>query len=456
MADIIIKKAERVVCSAAPRRILKDATVVISDGRIEDVIEGRSVGIGADAIIDGRGRLVTPGLINAHVHVEETLGMGMVPETVRHIPWFERWILPYYDALTETDAYYSAFLSQLLMLRCGITCYADSANLYPESSARAASESGIRAFVARWTCDIGKYRPSPINRCLSESEKLLKKYSKGRVRALAAVIGLNQCSNELYLSIKELADKYDVVALSHESSGHEDVLRSIKRLGMRPIENLEKIGFLSSRTLLSHLTDVSEREVGMLMRSGTKVSLCPSSELKKGKGLFQYGKLPLMIRSGLKFCLGTDTANSSNHLNVLRSIYLLALLAKDHAMDPAVMNAQRALGIITNEGGECLGLEEGHGTIEKGRTADVAVFDLDELEWSTTQHDAIQWLIYGGTPSAYATIVDGRVAYAGGRFAVRHFNSLVKQFALRAAGIKNALAADSTREQPEGLSATKS
>ena len=443
MADVVIKNAEFLITTARSPKISRGATLVVSDGRIEDVAHRDSSGRipGADAVIDGRKKVVLPGLVNAHVHVEETLGMNMISDTVRHIPWFERWILPYYESLTESDAYYSALLSQVLMLRGGITCYADSASRYPESSARAASESGIRAFLARWTCDTGKYLPSPIEECVRETDRLLRRYSSGRIMALASVIGLNQCSDELYLAIKQLAEDRGVVVTSHESSGHEDVERCLKRKGLRPVENLAKIGFLSPRTLLSHLTDVSKREVALLARSGTKVSLCPSAELKKGKGLFHYGKLPLMIRAGVKFSLGTDTANSSNHLNVLKAANLLLLLAKDHAMDPRILDAGRVLDMATGEGAHCLGLDDDkegrYGRIEEGSIADIAIFNLDDMEWFSMNQDPVQWLLYGDNPRAYSTIVDGKVAYLDGRFALPKINLVLEQCKRRSERIRS-------------------
>ncbi|MDG6995120.1 MAG: amidohydrolase family protein [Nitrososphaerota archaeon] len=415
MADLIIRDA-RVITGGVHGKILERATIVVEDGKIVEVSERPSGGYKADRVIDGRGKLAIPGLVNVHVHTDETLGMNTVPDTISHIPWFERWILPYYESQTSDDRYWSAVLSHMLMLKSGTTCYADSANRNPELAAKAASETGIRAFVAHWVSDIGSYLPSSIDECVRKTKNLLKGYSdrRSKVRAIASVIGLNQCSNELYLEIKKLADEYSVSITSHESSGHEDVLRSIKRIGLRPVENLEKIGFLSGRTLLSHLTDVSKREVDLVRKSGASVVLSPAAEMKKGKGLWKYGKLSKMMESDINICLGTDTANSSNHLDVLRAATLLLFAAKDIAKDPAVLKAEQALDMVTANAGKALGLEN-YGSIANENVADIALFDLDAVEWFSN-FDPLQGLLYGSTQKTYATIVGGEVVYEDGRF----------------------------------------
>ena len=415
MADLIIRDA-RVITGGVHGKILERATIVVEDRKIIEVSERPSGGYKADRAIDGRGKLAVPGLVNAHVHTDETLGMNTVPDTISHIPWFERWILPYYETQSSDDRYWSAVLSHMLMLKSGTTCYADSANRNPELAAKAASETGIRAFVAHWVSDIGSYLPSSIDECVRKTKNLLKGYSdrRSKVRAIASVIGLNQCSDELYLEIKKLAEEYDVPITSHESSGHEDVLRSIKRVGSRPVENLARIDFLSKRVLLSHLTDVTKREVDLVRDAGASVVLCPAAEMKKGKGLWKYGKLPRMINSKINMCLGTDTANSSNHLDVLRAATLLLLAAKDIAMDPSILEAKQALDMLTVNAGKALGLRN-YGSISKGNVADIALYDLDKVEWFS-EFDSIQGLFYGSRLETCATIVGGEVVYEEGRF----------------------------------------
>lgn len=412
MADVLLTGVR--VLTSARGRVLKSASIVIDQGRVAEV-SARKPDVAADITIDGQDKMIAvPGFVNAHVHTEETLWMNRVPDTLRHVPWWSKWIIPYYRSLGDGDAYWSTLLSHMIMLKGGTTCCADSANTAPELAAKAAERSGIRSFVARWNCDLGSYGASSIEDCMKETKDLLRKYSKGRVRAIASVIGANWCSDDMYRGMKELADERESVVTSHEASGHEDVVRSVKRTGRRPVEHLKDIGFLSPTTLLSHVTDISENEVAAIRKTRTSVALCPVAELKKGKGLSVYGKLPQVLSNGTRVCVGTDTANSSNHLDVLRTAGTLSLITKDFALDPEIFDARRALELITSEGGDCLGMR-GYGSISVGRPADIAVFELDKLSW-ISESDVAQGLVYGNGATTYATIVDGRAAYIDGRF----------------------------------------
>jgi 5-methylthioadenosine/S-adenosylhomocysteine deaminase len=438
LVDILLKDVYRVITGGSGR-ILKDATIAIDGGKIVEVSKGRSSSGPGDHVIDGRGKafIALPGLVNAHVHTEETLGMNLIPDTLRHVPWFESWTLPYYEQMGEKDAYWSALLSQMKMLESGTTCYSDSANRYPELAAEAAERSGIRAKVAKWASDIDGQFSSSTDRCLKESEDLLRRFSRrrGRVGAIAAVIGANQCSNELYNDEMELAKKYDVPVTSHEASGHEDVVRSLKRVGRRPIENLDRIGFLSPRTILSHLTDLTNEEVSMIARSRTKGVMCPVSELKKGKGFSKYSKLARMLEEGVEICVGTDTANSSNHFNVLRTVNLLLLLSKDLSNDPATLDAGGALDMVTQGAAKALGLKR-VGRIEEGGAADIALFEVPKMAAFSYDPDPIQGMVFGDESKAQITIVDGEVVYDSGRFLKVDEEEVAKECTERAERIR--------------------
>ncbi len=412
MTDIVIKGA-MVLTAGTGGRFYEKADIAISNGRIERIANELKTS-SAQYVIPGKNKLALPGLINSHVHTEETIGMHMVPESISHIPWFEEWIYPYYRNLGRDDYYYSSLFSHLLMLRAGTTCYADSANRDPDAAASAADKSGIKAFVAKWTCDIGKYFSLPLDSCLRENESLLKKYanSKSNLKAIAAVIGLNQCSDDLYLEVKKLAKKYNTIITTHEASGHEDVMRSIKRTGHRPIEHLYKIGFLSPECLISHATDISEHEVHILKSKNTNVALCPTAELKKGKGLWKYGKIPSLIRKGVNLCIGTDTANSSNHLNVLKTCGLFLLIAKDYSLNPASIDAFAGFDMITQNAARALGMER-TGRISEGNFADIALFDTSSLEWKF-RGSPLQSVMYGTELQAITTIVNGKIVYENG------------------------------------------
>jgi 5-methylthioadenosine/S-adenosylhomocysteine deaminase len=405
---VLIKQA----LTVGPRHELTRVNILVEDELITQVSpDPPPPGSKSDVVIDGARRLAVPGLINAHVHTEETLWMNMVPDNVAHVPWFRQYTLPYYKELSDDDSYYSSLLADVLMLLCGVTCYADSANLWPDSDAQAAAKSGIRAYIGKWTCDLAEQFSDTTDGCLKSLERHLAKYSgPGLVRPIVSLIGSNTCSDELYVGAAKLAASRGTPITTHEASGHEDVMQSVTRTGHRPIEHLDRIGFLSQNTLISHATDLSDREVDLLGKHGSGVVLCPATELKKGKGLTHYGRLVSLISRGVKYCVATDNANSSNTLNPLRAASLLILLVKDLGLDPARLTAQDALKAVTSYPSRMLGLAAG--AIHEGLLGDIALFDTHD-PYLCLGHP-IQGLIYGDQAAAAEVVVNGRLVVSGG------------------------------------------
>jgi 5-methylthioadenosine/S-adenosylhomocysteine deaminase len=408
---ILIKEAHTVVQSK--ERILRNTDVAIEDGTIAHVGKAPS-DFNPEIKIEGRNKklIVLPGLMNSHIHTDETLNMNVIPDNVSHVPWFRDWTLPYYHEMNKEDFYWSSLLSCMLMLECGTTCYADSANVEPYLSAKAAEKTGIRGFVAKWTSDLGKDFSLSLDQCIKENENILKlNKQKGRIRAIASTIGVNRTSNELYVAIGMLARKHNVVVTSHEASGREDVSLCLKRTGKRPVENLYSIGFLSNKTVLSHLTHISDREVELVSKTNTAVVSCPYAEMKKGKGFTRYGKIHKLVQKNVRICIGTDTCNSSNHLNVIKASLLAALITKDLSMNPALADVGKTLEWITEKPYSTFGLKGGR--IEKGNIADLSIF---ELEFGFYSKGALQELFYGNNQKCIATIVDGELVYHKGKF----------------------------------------
>lgn len=414
-------------------KLLKDKYIEIEDERIVRVADNKS-DFRPEFIIKGKAGklLVVPGLMNSHVHTDETLFMNIIPDSMGHVEWFNEWTLPYYKAMHESDFYWSTMLSFMLMLERGITCYADSANIYPEISAKAALDSGIRGFVAKWTSDIGEDFSMSTEKCIKENERILKKFAGNKnIKAVASVLGINRSTNRLYMAIKELADRYGTVVTSHEASGIEDVKECVKRTGKRPVENLYSIGFLSERTLLSHLTVLTKKEAEIIKATRTANVLCPAAELKKGKGYTRYGKLPFLIKKGARMLVGTDTCNSSNHLDVLKGSKLALLLAKDLARDPKIASVHDALGWVTSDAYSFFGIKNA-GKLRNHCVADIAVF---ELKFGFNSTGVLNELFFSDTARCVATIVSGKPVYIDGSFLNFDQNKVIAECEKRAEAI---------------------
>jgi cytosine/adenosine deaminase-related metal-dependent hydrolase len=176
-----------------------------------------------------------------------------------------------------------------------------------------------------------------------------------------------------------------------------------------PLATLDGWGVLGPRTKLAHMVHVDANDIALLARRDVKVSHCPSAALKHVKGLSAHGRFAEMLDAGVSVSLGGDSANGSNHFDMLRLMYLAALVPKDARLDPGVMPPERVLEMATIHGARALGLEAEIGSLEPGKRADLVLFDLDLPEWHPLL-DPANTLVYSASGAGVRTvIVDGRV-----------------------------------------------
>jgi cytosine/adenosine deaminase-related metal-dependent hydrolase len=156
-------------------------------------------------------------------------------------------------------------------------------------------------------------------------------------------------------------------------------------------------------------------DIALLARRDVKVAHCPSAALKHVKGLSQHGRFPEMLDAGVTVSLGADSANGSNHADMLRLMSLAALVAKDARLDPGVLPPERALEMATINGARALGLDGEIGSLEAGKRADVVLFDLDVPEWRPLI-DPVNTLVHSASAASVQTVlIDGRVVLDGRR-----------------------------------------
>ena len=144
-----------------------------------------------------------------------------------------------------------------------------------------------------------------------------------------------------------------------------------------PLRELDDWGVLGPRTKLAHMVHVDLDDIALLAQRDVKISHCPSAALKHVKGLFAHGRFAEMLEAGVTVSLGGDSANGSNHFDMLRLMYLAGLVPKDAHLDPAVMPPERVLEMATLHGARALGLGDEIGSLEPRKRADLVIFDLD-------------------------------------------------------------------------------
>ena len=440
---LLLRNADHILTLDARRRILEHHSLLIDGDSIAAIgpaaeMDDRHLAAcrAAGTVIEARGRLVLPGYINTHVHTFEHLSRGLIPDDLSTFDWAVKYARPFYAALTEEEAYLSAKLACLDMLRNGTTCFVDVNILVSlahfDAVAQAVTESGMRAVLGRGVFDRmpeemrAAMAPALRERvlfasaeaALREVDALLGRWTSsagGRLRAWASVYGLfPYCSDELFAGLRAVAERHGVGRAFHMASSIEEAQAVEARVGVWPITHLDRLGVLGPDLLLTHCTAVTDREVALLAERGTKVAYCPGAALRLAKGTTRIGKIPEMLAAGVTVSLGADGVSSSGTFDHARLAWLAAGLFKDARMDPTLVPAETALEMATLNGARAV-LRNDLGAIEVGKKADLALYDLDAPEW-TPRHDVVRTLVYCADGRSIRTVlVDGRVVYDNGR-----------------------------------------
>jgi 5-methylthioadenosine/S-adenosylhomocysteine deaminase len=419
--------------------VLTDASLLIAGRRIDDI--GPAADVRArlprepDAVIDGRGLGMVPGLIDSHVHLSETLSRAVFPDVLSTRAWVFHWAKPFYAHVSDEDERVSVLLGVAEMLRSGTTCFLDmGAQNDAGLTARAAASVGIRGIVGRhaadrkpaeippgWSPEMISHHFFPDHKAalevLGAQVREWNGYAGGLIRCWVNIEGKEPCSVELHVGARELAASLGVGTTYHLASSIEEARVSEQRYGCWPVTRIAGHDGLGGNLVLAHAAALTDDEVGLLAAAGTSVAFCPSSSLKLAKGATAIGKYPEMLAAGVHVGLGTDGVSAAGNLSLHRQVHLAAGLFKDARMDPAQVGARVALRMATIDGARALGWADEIGSLERGKQADFVLFDLHHHEW-TPYADPLQALVWSASPASIAqTWVAGRALYAGDRVA---------------------------------------
>jgi cytosine/adenosine deaminase-related metal-dependent hydrolase len=401
-ATLKLDNARFLVTVDPERRVIRDGSVIVEGQRITHVGPAADLAtIPAERVIDASGCVVTPAFVNAHMHISYAHAVrGIFPDDfVGRERLLEVFRLQ--SAMTEEEEYYTSLLAITELLKGGTVTFLDPGSTkYIDACLQVYAQTGCRLVTGTSLIDQPDPRalPSfPTEEALARTEAFIRAYDHrldDRVRAWAMPFGSDNASAELLRGAKRLADDYETGVTLHHSGG--------STLG------LEKIGALGENVLLAHATGIDDAEVECIARTGASVVMCPSTILKEGSGMGDR-KLPELLERGVNVALGSDSANSSNHLDTLRAVNLVATAVKDARRDVRLVPAEQALELATLVGARALGHQADIGSIEVGKKADLVMFDTRRAEWSAV-FDPINNLVYSADTRSVRTVVaDGRV-----------------------------------------------
>ena len=365
---------------------------VCTDGSIRNIlIEGNSIqSVGtekdrSDITIDGRKKLVLPGLVNTHTHLAMTLLRGSGDDLPLQ-EWLETKVWPVEKQLTGEGAYYGSLLGAMEMVKSGTTSFVDM-YFYCRDIARAVEEIGMRGFLGSGIFDF----PSPESENPFETaiEFIEEYHNKSElVVPVMAPHALYTCSEETFHKCLDAAQKYDLIFHTHVSETEKEVTEFIEQKKVTPVEFLYNNGFLSDKFLAAHCIWLNDKEIDMFAEKNVKVSHNPVSNMKIAAGVM---RLPDMIKKGVTVSLATDGAASNNSLDMFEVMKICALLHKVTRSDPTAVSASTVFEMATVKGAQSLGLKAG--VLQEGYLADLVLVDLTEAN-AVPYHDFISNVVY--------------------------------------------------------------
>ena len=348
-----------------------DGSDIVAAGKTESItsaFRGRRV-------IDARGSLVMPGLVNSHTHAAMTCFRG-IADDLDLMDWLSNYIFPAESRNVDPElAYWGSLLACAEMIRSGTTTFCDM-YIFEDETARAASQAGVRCLLGEVLFDFPSPNIKTPEEGLRYTEMLLKKWAGDPlVNIMLEPHALYTCSAPLLQDAKALADAYGVpVAIHFLENMTEPGLIQEKR-GRRAIDFLNDIGYLDDRFFIFHGVYMDDEDIRAFADHGCKVVHCPESNMKLASGVAPVSR---MLEAGIVVGLGTDGCASNNNLDLFQEIDTAAKLEKSVRLDPTIMPARTVLRMATCDGAKVLGLDHLVGAIRPGMKADLLMINLDK------------------------------------------------------------------------------
>jgi cytosine/adenosine deaminase-related metal-dependent hydrolase len=434
------------------KTILKNGTVIagkeLEIKKADVLIEGQDIKEIADNIIDPdakiidvTGKLVMPGLVNAHLHSDENLLKGALD----NLP-LELWMLyayppKEYGPFIDRLIYLRTMLGAIEMLKSGVTLVQDDVSEYPvptlhgiDAVMNAYKDIGLRASVTAnlsdkaWTGKLPFIKdmlPEEISsqfvpagnkfELCDYCEQVIKKWhgAEDRLNYVIAPSAPQRCTDDFMLMLNEISKKYNLPVHTHILETKMQFVTGNEFYATSLIKHLDDIGALSDRMTIIHSVWVSDEDAELMGKAGVSVAHNPASNLKLGSGIMPLRKL---LDSGVNVAIGSDGMSSNDTQNIFEGMKLAALLHRVTNPDYNTWPTSREVFKMATQGGARSTLRHNEtGTLEKGKKADIAILNMKTTAF-TPLNDVINHLVYCENGSSVETvIVGGKVVVENGK-----------------------------------------
>ena len=411
------------------RIVIRDGLVLLPDGsgwkleKTDILIEGkRMAAVGrlsdgeAGRVIDAGGKLVMPGLINAHTHAYMTIHRN-VADDLAFFEWLDA-VQRIEDYMTEEDVYWTSLLAIIEMIRSGTTCFVDMTikSAQEKSGPRSAAagavrDAGFRAVISRGLAGV------------SDSEESIMKFGQAvremamfrdeeRLQFMHGPHAPYSCMADYLQKLTQSCREKGIGQTIHLSESAAEMDSIEKEHACTPIAYADSLGVFDVPVIAAHCVCATDEDIRLMAEKKVSVALCPKSNMKLGNGFAPAQKF---LDAGINVCLGTDGCGSNNSLNMFQEMNAAALVYKGAAHRAQCVSASEVLRMATVNGAKAIGREGELGVIREGALADLILVNLNEPQFLPA-NNIVSGLVYSSTGREVDTVlVDGEVLMEHGR-----------------------------------------
>ena len=438
-ADVLCTMSEQRENENSIESEIKGGGLFARNGIIEAVGESSSLPQIADTIIDMKGHVVIPGMVNTHHHLFQNLTRAVPAAQNSELFGWLKTLYPIWSNIGPEHVYWSTALGLAELALSGCTTSSDHLYIYPngaklDDSLSAASDIGVRFHGTRGSMSIGESHgglpPDSLTEketfILSESQRLIETYNDSSRYAMQRV-ALAPCSPfsvsiDLMRESAAMARSYGVGLHTHLAENAEDIEYGLQQFGMRPGEYVEAVGWTGDDVWHAHCVQLNSEEINLFAKTGTGIAHCPCSNMRLASGIAPVRQ---MLDTGVKVGLGVDGSASNDSGNMLNEARQTMLLQRVNSKASA-MTAREALKVATKGGASVLNRDD-IGMLIPGYAADITAFKRDNVDFSGSDWDPVASLVFCGPSKANYTIINGKIVVSEGQLTTIPMEKLVHE-----------------------------
>jgi 8-oxoguanine deaminase len=446
MATLLVKNAEILVTMDGERHEIRDSGMFIRDGWIEAVDASETLVKEADEILDLKGHIVLPGLINTHHHLYQTLTRVLPAAQDADLFNWLKTLYPVWAGMTPDDMRISTRLGLAELALSGCTTASDHHYIFPngcrlDDQIEAAKDVGLRLHASRGSMSLGEsdggLPPDSVvedeDFILEDTQRVIDAYHDPHPGAMTRIV-VAPCSpfsvtQDLMRESAALARANGVHLHTHLAETLDEEEFCLEEFGERPLAYAEMLDWAGDDVWFAHAVHINPEEVKRMASGGMGVAHCPSSNMRLASGIAPIRRY---LAHDVKVSLGVDGSASNDCSHMIAEVRLAMLLSRvGQAVNPDIdgqselLTARQALEMATLGGASVLGRSD-IGSLEPGKCADFIAIRLERLEYAGAMHDPVAALLFCSPVQVDYNYVNGRAVVSDGRMQTLELEPLIE------------------------------